>query len=424
MTTDLCEALSNAPAETRSPGSASGVKRTFALLTDRFPPHAGGSRVYYYNLYQRLARQHSRSIVVLTTKVPGCTRFDSSEASPGFRIIRRSSPFPDWKIQRIPRVVPLYFRALRMARAFDVDFVHAGDLFPQGVVSMWIRKALGIPYLVYAHGEEITQTDCFRHQPRVRNEVYRHADAVIAANDFAREQLLRIGVDAVRIHTIYPGVDSTRFSPRPPCPEQVRRLGLSGRRVILSVGRLVPHKGHSVLLHAMAALPERTPRPRYLIAGEGPEKERLMAQARALGIEEDVIFLGKVSEEDLPSLYNLCDFFALANLEHRGCVDGFGMVFLEANASGKPVLAGRSGGTAGAVLEYKTGLLFNPADPSEVSAALKLMLSNPELRERMGREGRDRAASTFCWEKGARQLNEICTRVLAERSATKSRRKR
>jgi phosphatidylinositol alpha-1,6-mannosyltransferase len=149
-----------------------------------------------------------------------------------------------------------------------------------------------------------------------------------------------------------------------------------------------------------------------------------MAQARALGIEEDVIFLGKVSEEDLPSLYNLCDFFALANLEHRGCVDGFGMVFLEANASGKPVLAGRSGGTAGAVLEYKTGLLFNPADPSEVSAALKLMLSNPELRERMGREGRDRAASTFCWEKGARQLNEICTRVLAERSATKSRRKR
>jgi phosphatidylinositol alpha-1,6-mannosyltransferase len=161
----------------------------------------------------------------------------------------------------------------------------------------------------------------------------------------------------------------------------------------------------------MAALPATTPRPRYLIAGEGPERASLVARAVELGLANDVIFLGKVSEEELPGLYNLCDLFALANREHRGCVEGFGMVFLEAGACGKPVLAGRTGGTQGAVLDNKTGLMFDPEDPRQVTSALNLMLSSPDLRRRMGNAGREHAEA-FSWDVSARQLNDTCVRIL------------
>jgi phosphatidylinositol alpha-1,6-mannosyltransferase len=401
----------DAQAAVRSSAHVTGDK--IALLTDAFLPHAGGSRVYYFNLYRRLARDFDRGVVVLTTRTPGSEPFDQTSTFPGFEIIRRSTPLPDWRIKRAARVFRTFFHALGLKLARRVDLLHAGDLFPQGLVCVWMKILFGTPYIAYAHGEEITQTSRFRYQPGIRNLIYRRADAVVAANDFAQQLLLQIGIDAARVHTIYPGVDSVRFSPGP--SDATQALGLQGRTIMLSVGRLVPHKGHRILLEAMAALPATTPRPCYLIAGEGPEKEGLIARVVALGLDDDVVFLGKVSEEELPELYNLCDLFALANCDHRGCVEGFGMVFLEAGACGKPVLAGRTGGTSGAVLDGTTGLMFDPENLEEVTSALNLMLSSPELRRRLGSAGRDRVVEIFSWDESARRLNDVCAHVLDNR---------
>lgn len=412
MTTPVTECVIDAPAAVRPRGPDTHARSKLALLTDAFLPHAGGSRVYYKNLYQRLARDFHHSVVVLTTRTAGAEQFDARETFDGFEIVRRSTPLPDWRIKRAWRVLIPFLQTLLLCFRGKADIFHAGDLFPQGLVCLWIKRLFGKPYLVYAHGEEITQTDRFRYQPRIRNLIYQGADAVIAANDFARVQLLRIGVDEERVHTIYPGVDSVRFSPHPKDAALVQDLRLHGRTVMLSVGRLVPHKGHRILLEAIAALPAGTPRPRYLIAGEGPERRELVDRAAELGLTDDVIFLGKVNEDRLPEIYNLCDLFALANREHRGCVEGFGMVFLEAGACGKAVLAGRTGGTSGAVLDNVTGLMFDPEDSLQVTAALNLLLLNPDLRQRLGDAGRERAVKCFSWDVAARQLNGVCNQLL------------
>ncbi|MBW4028570.1 MAG: glycosyltransferase family 4 protein [Acidobacteria bacterium] len=400
--------------------SVANASRQFLLLTDAFLPHAGGSRVYYYNLYRRLAQDLQHSVLVLTTQTPGHENFDAQATFPSFRIKRRGKPLPDWRVERAFRVLLPFLRTIRFQLFGRADLLHAGDLFPQGLACVWMKKLFGTPYLIYAHGEEITQTDLYRYQAIVRDSIYRHADRVIAANDFARQHLLRIGVEESRIHTIYPGVDSVRFRPELADAAQAERLLTTGRTVILSVGRLVPHKGHRILLEAIAALPATTPRPRYLIAGEGPEAGALMAQVAELGLADDVAFLGKVTEGELPTLYNLCDLFALANCEHRGCVEGFGMVFLEAAACGKAVLAGRTGGTAGAVVDHTTGILFDPSKIEEVTSALNLMLSNSDLRRRMGAAGRERAVSTFSWENAARQLDAVCAEILVKTTSRSS----
>ncbi|HYB76915.1 MAG TPA: glycosyltransferase family 4 protein [Candidatus Bathyarchaeia archaeon] len=385
------------------------------VMADSFLPHAGGSRVYYYSLYRHLTEQFPDRVTVLTKKVPGWKEFDARSSDNALRIIRRFRPLPNWKYQQLPKLIPSLAQAACFVLSHRVDMVHAGDLFPQGVIAMWLKQTLGVPYLTYCHGEEITQTDYRRFQPRVRNAVYVSSDAVIAANGFARANLLRIGVPAQRIFTVLPGVDSERFSPRPPRPELVRQFGLQGKLTILSVGRLVERKGHSMVLRALARIRHSIPPFQYLIVGEGPEKAAIAALARELGLSEQVILAGKAQDQQLADIYNLSDLFVLANRVVAGDLEGFGMVFLEANAAGKAVLGGRTGGTSEAVVDGSTGMLVDPESVEEIAGALQLLLTNADLRQRFADAGLRRARAEFCWPLQARRLREVCLQVLRQR---------
>jgi len=389
-----------------------------ALLTDSFLPHAGGSRVYYFNMFKRLSEQHGDHVSILTKKVPGWEVFDASVKTDTLRIERHAYPLPNWKYHQAPKVMPDLFRTLRMLRARHVSLLHAGDLFPQGVVCMWLKRMLKVPYIVYAHGEEITQTDNSRYAYRIRDQIYRNADIVIAANEFARQNLIRIGIKDTSIQKLTPGVDSERFAPQPPREDLMRDLQLSGKTVILSVGRLVPHKGHSVILSALARLSGSTINYHYLIVGEGPNKASLMSLVADLQLSDKVTFVGKIPESDLADFYRLSDLFVLANREVKGEMEGFGMVFLEANAAGKPVLGGRTGGTGEAIVENSTGILVNPEDVDGVAQSLELLLSNVELRGRLGKAGRHRAVADFSWSERARLLHEICWELLQQYNIT------
>jgi len=388
------------------------------LMSDSFLPHAGGSRVYYYNLYRHLTEQFPDQVTVLTKKVPGWKKFDQQASGEGFRIIRRSRPLPNWKYHQLPKIIFPLAQAFRFVRSHAVDLVHVGDLFPQGVIAMGLRKTYGTPYLVYCHGEEITQTDHRRYQPRLRDSIYKSADAVIAANEFARENLIRIGVAQDNIFKIAPGVDSERFSPRAPSADLVRKLGLGGKTILLSVGRLVARKGHDRVLQALARIRHRLSPFLYLIAGEGPERASILSLAAQLGLSQHVTLLGKVVDEQLPDIYNLCDIFVLANREVEGDLEGFGLVFLEANACGKPVLGCRSGGTSEAVVDNVTGMLADGENADDLAGALELLISNSELRRRMGMAGRRRAEEEFSWQSRAVLLHEVCGTVLGHAGRT------
>jgi phosphatidyl-myo-inositol dimannoside synthase len=383
------------------------------FISDSFSPHAGGSREYYFNLYSELARLGLATVTIITKKVPGWSVFDAAHTSAGLRILRRFRPLRSWSYRQLPKGLLPFAHILWRVLRDSPDLIHAGDLYPQGVIANAVSHLTGIPYVIYCHGEEVLQTDHYRYQPRIRNRLYNDAATVIANSDFTRGQLLRVGVSDDRITKITPGVDSARFSPDVPDAELTQKYGLAGKLVVLTVGRLVPRKGHRTALQVVANLCKDFPELRYVIAGTGPEEHNLRQLALSLGITDRVTFTGLISAEMLPRLYRLCDVMLLANRqEANGDLEGFGMVFLEANAVAKPVVGGFSGGAIEAIDDGVTGFLADPSSVSGMENAVRKLLNNPELRLAMGSAGRKRVEALFNWNQRARALDRLNRQIL------------
>jgi phosphatidylinositol alpha-1,6-mannosyltransferase len=228
--------------------------------------------------------------------------------------------------------------------------------------------------------------------------------------------LLRIGVAESRIFKILPGVDMSSFAPAPKDAALIAKFGLDGKVVVMSVSRLVERKGHSHVLKALRQVRDSVPEFHYLIVGDGPERKNIEQLVADLGLGRQVTVVGGVSGEDLGKFYNLCDLFVLANRDVEGDVEGFGMVFLEANACGKPVLGGRTGGTSEAVIEGSTGLLVDPEDIDQIASALRLLISDAALRERLGAAGLARVRADFSWDTRTEQLSAVSEFVLGHRN--------
>jgi phosphatidyl-myo-inositol dimannoside synthase len=377
-----------------------------ALITNGFLPHAGGSRVYYYNLFKRIAAMGDE-VTILTTKVRGWQEFDAREQTPHFRIQRNFKTLQDLSYANLPKFAGPMLASITLALSHRPDVLYCGDLYPQGVAGVVLKRLLGIPFVAFCHGEDITLTAERRFQPKVRNLVYRSADAIVANGDFAVQGLSSIGIDNSKVYKITPGLDTSLFYPEKSRLELQRRYGINGELVVMTVARLVPRKGHKRVLRALAQISSRVPAFKYVIVGRGPLEEELKTLTAELNLENKVVFAGFVPDDQLNRHYNLADIVVMPNTGEGGDVEGFGMVFLEANAAGKPVIGGRSGGTPEAVVEGKTGYLVDPSDDQELRHALQSLLNNGHLREAMGAEGLHRARTQFSWEARAATIQEI-----------------
>lgn len=378
------------------------------FLTDCFLPHAGGARVYYHNLYTGLASHLGHTVTILTTLVPGSKEFDADHATRHYQIIRKGRPLADWRWFRWPRLVPVLVRALLLIKKLRPDAIHFGDLFPQGFTCLLLNRFFAFEYVGYCHGEEITQTDKRRFQPLVRNAIYARASMVIAASDFAVRNLIRIGVAPERIVKINPGVNCQRLATSERDRAMVvDRHQLHGRRVLLTVSRLCSHKGHALVIRALSQLLPRIPSLCYLIVGRGAEEQRLKALAAELGVTHAVRFAGFVPDELLPAYYGVCDVFVMPSYEESetGNAEGFGMVFLEAGAAGKPVIAGASGGTDESVLEGITG--YRVADVPELIDRLSSILEDPAHAQQIGEQGSARVRAEFAWTERTAALDRL-----------------
>lgn len=387
------------------------------LLANSFLPHRGGSRTYYYHLFKDWAPDQ---VTVLTRKVPGWQEFDARESNECFRIIRRFRPAASFKYHELPKAALTSLHAIARSQFHRVDVIHSGDLFPQGLVALFLKRTRRFPYIAFCHGEEISQTDRFHYQPAVRNRIYLCADAVIANAGYACRRLREIGVPNERIHKITPGVDCNVFFPAHPDPELLTRHSLSNQFVLLTVARLVPRKGHDMVLKAVAKLAGEFQRLHYLVVGIGPEETKLRALATELGIAQRVTFAGFVPDIQLPDYYRLSSLLVMPNREHNNDLEGFGISFLEANATGKPVIGGRSGGTSEAVSHGLSGELIDPTDLEQLISAIRGFLVNPSKAELMGRSGRNRAMTEFNWKVRARKLQNITRDVAAHRQRQES----
>jgi phosphatidyl-myo-inositol dimannoside synthase len=396
-------------AEPQNHGTESVVMKTLLVSGTYFPPQVGGiSRVM-----ERLAAALGRERVCCLTGVAGAARMLDEG---GVKVYRSSTIFSDrGKAARGLAWGASLASILWQERPKAVLLGTVDD----GLYGRWLERWLGLPYVVYAHGNEICRILSAPDGPSVNREVLRAAARVIAVSRFTAELVERAGVPRHRIDIVYSGCDLHLFTPRPPDPElRARLLGdRSGGQVILTTGNLVARKGHDMVLRALPGVQAAGPMVTYLIVGDGPERLNLERLAAALGVRDRVVFAGRVSDADLPAIYALADVFVMASRERpeENDVEGFGLVYLEAGACGRAVIGGRSGGVPEAVIDGVTGLLVDPSDPADIASALTRVLTEPGLADSLGAQGAVRTVREFAWSRCADQVDGVLTAVAAGR---------
>jgi phosphatidyl-myo-inositol dimannoside synthase len=372
------------------------------LLAELYPPTIGGSGVLLESLYSRLPNQR----VQVVTDGTG-SRVQHGVPVTGVRMSAR-----DWGVlgrgclARHVRVA----REVRRLTPGDA-IVHCSRGLPEG-----LSAALsGRRFLCWTHGEELGYASTSRELSWLLRRVYRRAAAIAANSRNSARLLAGWGVEADRITVIHPGVDATRFRPDADRGPWRERHAPQGELLLLSVGRLHRRKGHDLVLAALATWQPEDPPVRYLIAGDGDHREVLETEARSLGIRDRVVFLGPVTDDELPGLYAASDIFVLPNRRDGVDFEGFGIVFLEAAAAGLPCIAGESGGAPEAIQDGETGLLVSGTDHCELADVIRRLARSTDERRRMGERGRRRALHEFRWEDGVRRLTDLHRRVSSGR---------
>lgn len=314
---------------------------------------------------------------------------------------------------------PKYLQAVGWAAAMSEIMVRERPQAVQlatlyeGYLGLWMRKWMRTPYVVYAHGNEVL--DAMQSDWDKPCQAIRSADCVLANSRFTAGLLKQTGVESERIEIVHPGCDVTRFQPTS-VSDDLRKAILGSHaqgKVILTVGRLVARKGHDVMIRALPRVLKDIPDACYLIVGSGPAKPMLEELTFSMGVHGNVIFLENVGDAELPGLYGMCDVFVMSSrADLDACdVEGFGMVYLEANSCGKPVIAGRSGGVADAVVDGETGLLVPPDSPEALAESICQVLTHKEYAERLGQQGRERAIREFSWDAIADRVDRIMIAV-------------
>lgn len=368
------------------------------VITELYLPTKGGTAVWFDEVYRRLG---GKDIHVVTADVPGAAEHDATHPNTVHRLPLRRH----WWLrpESLAMYAKFFFKGLRLALRHRFQAVHAGRVLPEGLVALLVARLVRIPVVIYAHGEEITTW----RQPgkfRAMRFAYRHADRLVANSEFTRDELIKLGVAPERITLIYPGVDIERFRPGLPCDDLKAGIGLTpNQKLILSVGRLSRRKGFDMVIRSLPELVKQGLDVRYALIGIGEDRDYLSNLARELGVSERVHMLGHVLPEDLPRWYNACDVFVMPNREINGDTEGFGMVFVEAAACGKPAIGGRAGGTGAAILDGVTGWRVDGLSGDELSRALARVLTDKNLAVAVGGKGRERAVQEFGWETVARK---------------------
>ena len=348
-----------------------------------------------WELYRRLP---GTDVLVLADRAEGQDAFDRTAP---LRIERTDFQFRSWGALSMA-AGRTYLRAARdvrrVVRTFQPDVIHCGKVLPEGLVALLARSRKRPPVWCFAHGEELTLAKTSVELSYLTASVLKRAATIVANSQHTRSILVdRWQVAPERVAVLTPGVDATRFVPAPTDDAVRARFGWIGRRVILTVGALQKRKGQDMMIRALPAIRRRCPDVLYAIAGEGWEIDALRQLARDLHVEDAVAFHGVPDDVSLVQYYQQCDLFALPNRQVNWDFEGFGIVLLEAQACGKAVIAGRSGGTAETIEPGRTGELVTCDTPEPLADACVALLEDAARRAAMGLRAREWVLERFDW---------------------------
>ena len=369
-------------------------------ITNDFGPRAGGIETFVIGLIERLPHG---TVIVYTSAQENSAPYDLKWLQNfGVEVVRDKS-----KILLPTPGVAYCVNAL--VRERKITTVFFGAAAPLGLLSKGLRRAGVKEIVALTHGHEVWWSKVWPFTMAMKS-ISRHVNHLTYLGEFTRNAISKsvTKVAAQSMVKIAPGIDTDHFSPQD-ARELRNELGLTEKKVIVSVGRLVHRKGQDVLIEAMPAIIKDVPEAHILMIGEGPYRSYLENRVKALGIQERVTFIGRIQYADLPRYICVGDLFVmpsrsrLAGLE----VEGLGIVYLEASACGLPVIAGDSGGAPDAVIEGETGLVVDGTSKSDVAAAVVELLLDPDRSKAMGIRGRQWIIQEWRWEIWSARFAEL-----------------
>ena len=397
--------------------------RTEWFLTQDYAPDGGGMARRHVELCRRFAVAGGSlgggAIAVLTVGHPRAAETDVNEP---YRIDRMKFEF---RRAARPQNLLRWTSALGARVHAGSPLVHCANLRPTGPAALWVNRRTAVPYLLYVNGLDLNRDRAKNARSFARRALsralYANASGIVANSAFTGElaaaAMREAGVAApppVAVVTL--GTNPVQFAPARDRGLVRGRFALGDAPLALTVARLVPHKGQDVAMRAVAEASARHPRLRYLIVGGGPDEARLRRLAADLGVEDRVLFAGRLSDVEIADAYATADVYLGLSREARDQVEGFGISFVEAAASGTPSIAGRSGGVPDAVRDRETGFLVEPENVGEVVHVLERLLGDDALRRTMGAAARRSVETHYNWERVARETAEFARRVVSSRA--------
>ena len=371
------------------------------VITNDLPPRVGGIQYYVDQLCRGLLAAGDE-VTVYGSTYEGAEAWDRHAP---YTVVRErtSTLLPTPRVRR---------RALRLVGHTAADVVVFGAAFPLGLMGPAIRRRTGVPYLAFTHGLEVTAVR-FPTGSRFLRHIGRGAGAVTYVSHWC-ESLLRPAFGEGPRHVLLPpAVDGAEYHDGVSGAEVRLRWGIGEAPLVVCVSRLVERKGQDRLIAALPALRARVPGTRLMVVGGGPHRDALEAQATAAGVADAVTFTGVVADEELPAHFAAADVFAMPCRERRRGleVEAFGIVFIQAEAVGVPVVAGNIGGVPDTLVDGGTGVLVDGRDQGAVTAAVGDLLADAPRRAAMGSAAAKFVADGFTWARRTEQLRELLASV-------------
>jgi phosphatidylinositol alpha-1,6-mannosyltransferase len=368
------------------------------LVTNDFPPRPGGIQSYVHALASRLPADQ---LVVYAPRWRGDSHLTFDARQP-FQVVRHPTTL------MLPSPLVLR-RAAKLLRDEHCDRVWFGAAAPLALLSPLLRRAGAQRIVASTHGHEVgwSMLPVARQALRAIGD---QTDVITYVSKYTRRRFAAAFGPQAALEYLPPGVDTEVFRPDPAARQELRaRYGLGERPTILCLSRLVPRKGQDMLITAMCEIRERIDGAVLVIAGGGPAEDALRAVTRRLDLSADVVFTGRVPAAELAAHHTIADVFAMP-CRTRGAgldVEGLGIVYLEASATGVPVVAGSSGGAPETVQPGRTGAVVDGRSVRQIADAIVAILADRDAAARMGAAGRAWVAEQWRWDVLGARMGEL-----------------
>ena len=364
------------------------------LITIDFPPQTGGVANYLANFSQNIPED---KLIVLANEIDNAHHFDGQQH---YKIIREQLLYKYFW----PKWLKTFALSKKIIKKEKIEQIIISHILPMGYLALILK----LPYIVILHGYDIMNAQKSSWKKYWAIKILAQAKHIIVNSHHTQNQVLNLGINQNKITIVYPCPNIK--------PEQLNEhekqtikneLDLHHKKILLSVGRLVTRKGFDKVIQALPEIIKQIPNLVYIIVGIGSDKDRLEKLAESLKIRGNLIIAEDIPNSNLSSFYDLADIFIMPARQINEDVEGFGIVYLEANLFSKPVIAGKSGGVEDAVIDGQTGILVNPESVQEITQAILKLFNDLELANKLGVQGKERVLNEFQWPKQIEKINNI-----------------